>query len=128
VDEAEATTSTMLTQVLQNHCRTSGGMSLPVHNVAIASALDLDRLVAECEDRPRAQTRPARFAALAPAHAVGPGSTATKIRRALVRSQYRQSLLIDTPANALHAGQFVSPVSAPPVPYRDILSMYDWRS
>ena len=46
VDEAEATTYTMLTQVLQNHCRTSGGMSLSVQKVAIAAATDLDRLVA----------------------------------------------------------------------------------
>lgn len=43
-----------------------------VHNVAIAAAIDLDRLVAWCEDRPRANTRTARFAALAPAHAMGP--------------------------------------------------------
>src|SRR4029434_5639592 len=93
-----------------------------VHNVAIAAALDLDRLVAWCEDRPRAQTRTARFAALAPAHAMGPGSTATKRWQVLGRSQHRQSLLIDTPANAWHAGPFVRPVSAPPVPSRSTLS------
>jgi transposase len=44
-----------------------------LQNVAIAAAINVDRLVAWFDGRPRAQTRISRFAALAPPHASGPG-------------------------------------------------------
>jgi transposase len=37
-------------------------------HVAIAAAINIDRLVAWLDARPRAKTRPSRFAALAPVH------------------------------------------------------------
>jgi hypothetical protein len=39
-----------------------------VHNVATAAAINIDRIVAWLEERPRATTRTSRFAALAPVH------------------------------------------------------------
>jgi transposase len=44
-------------------------------HVAIAAAINIDRLVAWFDARPRAQTRTSRFAALAPAAAGSPGDT-----------------------------------------------------
>jgi transposase len=43
-----------------------------LQHVAIAAAINVERIVAWCDDRPRAMTRISRFAALAPAHACGP--------------------------------------------------------
>jgi transposase len=43
-----------------------------LQHVAIAAAINVERIVAWCDDRPRATTRISRFAALAPAHACGP--------------------------------------------------------
>jgi hypothetical protein len=43
-----------------------------VQHVAIAAAINIDRLVAWLNERPRATTRTSRFAALAPAHAAPP--------------------------------------------------------
>ena len=40
----------------------------PLQHVAIAAAINIDRIVAWGDQRPRAQTRTARFAALAPAY------------------------------------------------------------
>jgi transposase len=42
----------------------------PLQHVATAAAINVDRIVAWLEERPRAQTRPSRFAALAPVHAM----------------------------------------------------------
>ena len=47
-----------------------------VQHLAIAAAINMDRLVAWLTERPRAQTRTSRFAALAPAHANQSGKTA----------------------------------------------------
>jgi transposase len=47
-----------------------------VQHVAIAAAINIDRIVAWLDDRPRAQTRTSRFAALAPANALQPGEAA----------------------------------------------------
>jgi transposase len=47
-----------------------------VQHVAIAAAINIDRLVAWLDERPRAQTRTSRFAALAPAAALHPGEAA----------------------------------------------------
>ena len=44
-----------------------------LQNVAIASAINVDRLVAWFDGQPRATTRTSRFAMLAPLHAMGPG-------------------------------------------------------
>jgi transposase len=44
-----------------------------LQNVAIAAAMNVDRLVAWFDGRPLAQTRISRFAALAPEYAMGPG-------------------------------------------------------
>jgi len=44
-----------------------------VQHVATAAAINIDRIVAWLDERPRAQTRISRFAALAPAHAGHPG-------------------------------------------------------
>ncbi len=44
-----------------------------LQNVAIAAAMNVDRLVAWFDGRPRAQTRTTRFAALMPHQAIGPG-------------------------------------------------------
>jgi hypothetical protein len=43
-----------------------------VQNVAIAAAINVDRLAAWCDGRPRAKTRISRFAVLAPPHAMEP--------------------------------------------------------
>jgi transposase len=47
-----------------------------VQHIATAAAINLDRIVAWLDERPRAQTRPSRFAALAPAYALKPGEAA----------------------------------------------------
>ena len=47
-----------------------------LQHVAIAAAINIDRLVAWLNERPRAQTRTSRFAALAPADACHPGEAA----------------------------------------------------
>ena len=47
-----------------------------VQHVAIAAAINIDRLVAWLDERPRALTRLSRFAALAPANADRPGEAA----------------------------------------------------
>lgn len=44
-----------------------------VQNVAIAAAMNVERLVAWLDGRPRAQTRTSRFATLMPQQAMGPG-------------------------------------------------------
>jgi transposase len=44
-----------------------------LQHVAIAAAINMDRLVAWFDGQPRAQTRTSRFAALAPDRAIGPG-------------------------------------------------------
>ena len=44
-----------------------------LQHVAIAAAINVDRLVAWFDGQPRAQTRTSRFAALAPERAIGPG-------------------------------------------------------
>jgi transposase len=44
-----------------------------LQNVAIAAAMNVDRLVAWFDGRPRAQTRTTRFATLMPHQAIGPG-------------------------------------------------------
>jgi transposase len=41
-----------------------------LQHVAIAAAINIDRIVAWLEERPRATTRTSRFAALAPVHAL----------------------------------------------------------
>ena len=47
-----------------------------VQHVAIAAAINIDRIVAWLDERPRAMTRLSRFAALAPANADHPGEAA----------------------------------------------------
>jgi hypothetical protein len=46
-----------------------------VQHIATA-AINIDRIVAWLDERPRAQTRPSRFAALAPADVLKPGEAA----------------------------------------------------
>ena len=47
-----------------------------MQHVAIAAAINVDRIVAWLDERPRAKTRTSRFAALAPADALKPGQAA----------------------------------------------------
>ena len=47
-----------------------------LQHVATAAAINIDRIVAWLDARPRAQTRTSRFAALAPANALHPGEAA----------------------------------------------------
>ena len=47
-----------------------------LQHVAIAAAINIDRIVAWLDERPRAMTRISRFAALAPANADNPGEAA----------------------------------------------------
>ncbi len=47
-----------------------------LQHVATAAAIHIDRIVAWLDERPRAQTRTSRFAALAPANALHPGEAA----------------------------------------------------
>ena len=47
-----------------------------MQHVAIAAAINIDRLVAWLDERPRAMTQLSRFAALAPANADNPGEAA----------------------------------------------------
>jgi len=47
-----------------------------VQHIATAAAINIDRIVAWLDERPRAQTRTSRFAALAPADALMPGEAA----------------------------------------------------
>jgi transposase len=53
--------------------RYRGVAKVHLQNVAIAAAINIDRVVAWLEGCPRAHTRTSRFAALAPAHAMSPG-------------------------------------------------------
>jgi hypothetical protein len=47
-----------------------------LQHVAIAAAINIDRIVTWLDERPRAKTRTSRFAALAPADALKPGQAA----------------------------------------------------
>jgi transposase len=47
-----------------------------LQHIAIAAAINIDRIVAWLDERPRAMTRLSRFAALAPANACNPGKAA----------------------------------------------------
>jgi transposase len=47
-----------------------------MQHVAIAAAINMDRIVAWLDERPRATTRTSRFAALAPACTPHPGEAA----------------------------------------------------
>ena len=47
-----------------------------LQHVATAAAINIDRIVAWLDERPQAQTRTSRFAALAPANALHPGEAA----------------------------------------------------
>jgi transposase len=47
-----------------------------VQHVATAAAINIDRIVAWLDERPRAQTRTSRFAALAPVYVLHPGEAA----------------------------------------------------
>jgi transposase len=47
-----------------------------LQHVATAAAINIDRIVAWLDERPRAQTRISRFAALVPAYALDPGEAA----------------------------------------------------
>jgi transposase len=47
-----------------------------VQHIATAAAINIDRIVAWLDERPQAQTRTSRFAALAPANALHPGEAA----------------------------------------------------
>ena len=47
-----------------------------LQHVAIAAAINIDRIVAWLDEHPRAKTRTSRFAALAPADALNPGQVA----------------------------------------------------
>ena len=53
--------------------RYAGLDKVHLQNVAIAAAINVDRLVAWFDGRPRAQTRTSRFATLAPEHAMSRG-------------------------------------------------------
>ncbi|MEE8142695.1 MAG: IS1182 family transposase, partial [Planctomycetota bacterium] len=53
--------------------RYAGLEKVHLQNVAIAAAINVERLVAWFDGRPQAQTRTSRFATLAPAHPTGPG-------------------------------------------------------
>jgi transposase len=52
--------------------RYRGLLKTHLQHVAIAAAINVERIVAWFDERPRATTRISRFAALAPAHACGP--------------------------------------------------------
>jgi hypothetical protein len=56
---------------LERYC--NGIVKTHLQNVAIAAAMNVDRLVAWFDRRPRAQTRTTRFVALMPHQAIGPG-------------------------------------------------------
>jgi Transposase DDE domain len=49
-----------------------------LQHVAIAAAINIDRIVAWLDERPRAKTRTSRFAALAPACALPSGTPPEK--------------------------------------------------
>jgi transposase len=49
-----------------------------LQHIATAAAINVDRIVAWLEERPRAKTRPSRFAALAPAGALPSGTPPEK--------------------------------------------------
>ena len=51
---------------LEGHCY--GTVKTHLQHVAIAAAINIDRIVAWLEEQPRATTRTSRFAALAPVH------------------------------------------------------------
>jgi transposase len=48
----------------------------PLQHIAIAAAINIDRLVAWFDERPQATTRTSRFATLAPDDALGLGEAA----------------------------------------------------
>jgi hypothetical protein len=54
-----------------------------LQHVATAAAINIDRIVAWLDDRPRAQTRTSRFAALAPACALPAETPSEKTRTPL---------------------------------------------
>jgi transposase len=56
--------------------RYGGVAKTHLQHVAIAAAINIDRIVAWLDERPRAMTRISRFAALAPANAYHPGEVA----------------------------------------------------
>ena len=56
--------------------RYAGLAKTHLQHVATAAAINIDRIVAWLDERPRAQTRLSRFAALAPANVGNPGETA----------------------------------------------------
>ena len=55
------------------YARYRGGAKTHLQHVATAAALHVDRLVAWCNERPRAKPRTSRFAALAPVNLMPPG-------------------------------------------------------
>jgi transposase len=59
---------------LERHCYGRGKTHM--QHVAIAAAINMDRIVAWLDERPRATTRTSRFAALAPACTHHPGEAA----------------------------------------------------
>ena len=59
---------------LEGHCY--GTVKTHLQHVATAAAINIDRIVAWLDERPRAMTRISRFAALAPANASQPGEAA----------------------------------------------------
>ena len=59
---------------LEGHCY--GTVKTHVQHIATAAAINIDRIVAWLDARPRAQTRISRFAALAPANALHPTEAA----------------------------------------------------
>ena len=52
-----------------------------MQHVAIAAAINVDRIVAWLDERPRATTRTSRFAALAPAYVLSSGLLPVEARR-----------------------------------------------
>jgi transposase len=52
------------------HARYWGAAKTHLQHVATAAALNIDRLVAWLDERPRAKTRTSRFAALAPVYSM----------------------------------------------------------
>jgi transposase len=52
-----------------------------MQHVAIAAAINVDRIVAWLDERPRATTRTSRFAALAPAYVLSSGPSPVEDHR-----------------------------------------------
>jgi hypothetical protein len=61
---------------VERAARYGGVAKTHVQHVAIAAAINIDRLVAWLDERPRAKTRTSRFAALAPVSALQPDEAA----------------------------------------------------